>query len=730
MTPTTSSIDSDIVELGDQSASYSITQSAVPLDVGDSAGSVPTFNAGYTIDPDADDSVYAIGADLTMTTPDEGKFVGRVVSVGTPVPNLMNLNAETFFTNLTVDERTYPIYRSTGVGRYGVSAAVDHWTQAAGLFYDAVPGRVHVYHSCFGHDYMYAFDDLEKPRLLMVNAAGVPQMRYLTRAGRVLMELTPNTTCEALPSSSDEMASHKTPVPSYTSGEWLVMSVGLSVGGNHSGHIRWKFRTDPKQGNVKLPVVHMTWEKGGIEVSVTNSNNMLQDVAVHRTTLAEGNYRVSIGVREAGDTTSSIRVNLVNETTGDVTAYNTTLATPLRGTQLDLRSMVVVPYDAPEGNSWALYGYFVATCAEVPDKPLAAQKALGMTTETVNVIPGFNGDVWSRLKMLLSLHRMDLWYLDNKLHTGIRQTAIRTLLEQSSASLSVNERETARHIEVVNQRMSAHSGVPRVMYKSDSVQQVATGETEVITVQTEHSIDEVSDPVCVSGITPFPYVRGTGQYVITGSDGYIVSPEWWEDNGGKITARTTSQEGEIEITIKGPDFDSPRAPYRVSEGDAGRPALYITGTGIVANPITLKIPTGNPEASQDVGESVDIPFITDARMAYDAAAQVSQKYAAPEVTFSVTEPKYEGLTSQLSKRGTGALLKHKGNVFRVATVTSNRATNQASGAVQYNTIAWTNEATDGRTIAQSNSARDSRSIKHVALKPLLGHNKLDFVNPF
>lgn len=719
MTPTTSSIDSSIVDLGDQAANFGITQSAIPLDVGDSSGGVPTFNTSHAITHD--DSMHAIGQQLTLDAADEGTFVGKVVSVGTPAANLMNLSAETFISNLNVEKRTYPIYRSSGIGRHIVSAAVDHWTQAAGLFYDEVPGEPILYHSCYGHDYMYSNDADVRPRIQMFHN-GAANMAYNFTAGRVRMTLLPGSNGTIPLTGTEPQPALLTPVPSADSPDALVLSTGLYVDGEHSGRFNWSFISAGRgHPNPKYQTVRLDWSKvGGLSVYIPRPEGGATQEIVTNTPLNKGTYRLSIGIWADSSTRTRFTLRVHEEATGLSQTYTAISVSPLRGSQVIFTDGSVNTNATGTGGNCSMYGYYIATMkrTEFNSHISGTRKLLGQTARSISIVPGFTGDVWNNIKTLLSLHRMDLWYEDNMLRTSVRETAVRTIQEMTRPGINVTQRETARFVEVVNQRMSAHSGVPTVFHQADSVHQVATGEVEVITVQTEHSIDAVSDPVCVSGINPYPYLRGPGQYVITGSDGYIVSPNWWKDNGGSITARTTDKEGEIEITIKGPDYDSPRSPYRVSEGDAGRPALYVTGTGIKSNPITFKVPTGNPHAVEEIGETVDSPFITNEHLAYDAAAQVAQKYAAPDVTLNLTEAKHPGVPGALSRHGAGALVQYGGSTYRVGTMTHGRATNQASNASPYNTIGVVATTLGRRTIGAANQAHGGRSIKDVALKPL------------
>lgn len=724
MTPAISSIDSTEVDLGDL-ADYTITSAAIPLDVSDSSGSITSFTTTHAVNHQ--NAAYAIGQNLTLETGDGGLFEGKVTTVGTPGNGVMSLTADTVMASLAVDKRVYPIYRGFMPDR--VTAAVDHWTQTAGVFYDRVPGKVASYHSFCGHDYVYGTIPEQRPRFSVV---GSTNLMYQLYGDRMMMRLLRGDRYELRTSTVQKPdtrfpATDNIPVPTIASGEQLVLSQGFAVQGEgHSGLMVWHMNSArPDQIGGKPVQLRLLWgNTSGFTMQLSHPGGSTYTLLPATGALSAGNYRVLAGVREhstPGNTSFTVRV--INETTGALVVSNAVYApTPLRGSQVQL-SHVTYTVDAVGSGTfteWGLYGYFVATIptTQLPSTTLPQNKALSPAAGVNTVIPGFSGDVWTHLKSFLALHKMDFWVEDGKLFLQPLETSVREIGALSRVTPSVTQREAARHVEVVVRNMAAYFAQTRVMFAADSVYQVSTGEVQTFTVQTEHSIDGVLNPACVSGITPYPYRFGGGQYVITGSDGYIVAPEWWNDNGGKITARTTEREGEIEVTIKGPDYDSPRAPYRVSEGDAGRPALYITGTGVTSDPETLKVATGNSTAVADVGETIDNTFITDRNLGFSAAMQVALKYASPQVKLSGNEPKDQGKAGVLSRKGAGALFEFDGNVYRVSSLTQTARANSFSDAAQHTTIRHRNEAFPARTIGQANTANRNRSIKDRALKPL------------
>ena len=721
--PTSSKLSSPLVEMGSLQA-YSVDASAIPVDIADSSGSITTFSTTQASDSLEPGYEYAIGETLTLNSDDTGKFVGKVVQTNkVKNTNSINLSAETMMSRLATDQRCYPIYRGSGISRWEVAATLDHWSQEAGLFYDDLPGNVLAYSSMFGHDYMYAPSISLPPTEVMKNPSGtIVAPVYSVVSGRLGRSLDPGaSTTISMARISGAVEPLPISVPKSSTSNRMVFTAGFVVASDRSVNFEWAFNKLKGSAVTEQFKVNCS-NSSGFRLSVSpdsNTSNYATLIDYSGSITAGTPYRVYVGLRETGSTSVSYQLRVVDEATGAVVVdqYANQVSSDLRGNSGWVSSYIWSPNS---GSGYAqVYGVGATTIYGVlPSAGLAVQKSLGQTAKSNLPVPGFSGDVWTSVKELLSLHKMDCWYSNGKLYSGVRETTFRAPKSLSAGTVSIQQRDQARRVEITNQNsVAVSSSLGNVFFAADTVYQVATGEVQEVLVQTEHSIAWVNDPVAVAGISPYPYKSGTGQYVITGSDGYIVSPSWWADNGGKITAVPTDKEGEIKITIKGPDFDSVRAPYRVSEGDAGRPALYITGKGVLNTPKVLQVATGNPQAAQDIGISVTSPFITNTRLAYNAAAQVALRYASPAVSLSVTEAKDGIGTPAFGIKPCGAIFKHEGNVYRTSSATQT-AGNITLTTVQFNTIKAVNDYYSNATIGTTNTSKAGKSIKNATLKRL------------
>jgi hypothetical protein len=293
----------------------------------------------------------------------------------------------------------------------------------------------------------------------------------------------------------------------------------------------------------------------------------------------------------------------------------------------------------------------------------------------------------------------------------------------SGVKFSRNEKDSERRekykqVAVVNQNSKAVATDTAVLWRADTVYQLNVREVFETTVQTPHSILSVANPVPVPGISPYPYTSGGGQYVVTGADGYIIAPKWWTDHGGKVEASLTEKPGEIKIKITAPDVESVRAPYRISEGAADRPALYISGAGIINDPKELHISTGATRAREGFDSVFESPFISGAREAYDTAASMAHEYSAATADVTFETPNDFDAPSAFGQAPAGVVFTDNDRNYRIADTT--QTTSKVSGrALPHTTIAaYKASYPAGATIADEKARHRGRTIREFNIKPL------------
>jgi hypothetical protein len=210
---------------------------------------------------------------------------------------------------------------------------------------------------------------------------------------------------------------------------------------------------------------------------------------------------------------------------------------------------------------------------------------------------------------------------------------------------------------------------------------------------------------------------------VTGADGYIVSPEWWADNGGKIEVSLTEVDGEIAIKITAPTIDTVRAPYRISEGEGDRPALYISGAGIVNDPEELHINTGAKKAREGFDQVFESPFIATANDAFNTAARMAQVYSAAAAEVSFGTPNDFDTPSVLGTYPSGVVFTDNERNFKITDASQTHS--QVSGnAIPFTTLAaYKASFPEGATIRDEKARHFGRTIKQANIKPLRSNDE-------
>ena len=619
---------------------------------------------------------------------------------------------------LNSEQRLYPSPSKAAPTVIMPIGTLDYWTQQCGVFYDNVPGDVLFYQSNFFHWFAFVKGSTKPTRginYIVTGSTGEDVASNNLYNGRYVSNFGKN---RELTTAFPTTAPLPVLIPAYGTPGVVVFSSGiLNTGTGRQASITWNFQTPTlKKTSLKLIIDN----SAGITMQVfdTGSWATLGNIP----NVINGDFRVNIGLSSTS-TRTLFTMNAIN-TAGAVVGTATADASTILAGNLSLTSIVHRGEDQGSGSQMLHWGDFISILPAMPTTRLTVQKSLTAGIKPAQTFVGFSGNVWENIKAYCSIYHLDVSCVAGLLTIGPRQTETTPVYTLGTISKRIAARDQARFVEVVCQNskptLSSDGSlvVPAVMWKADTVYQVAVGEVQTFNVQTKHSILDLQQPVAVSGISPYPYTSGTGQYVVTGSDGYIVSPTFWRDQGGKITVETTDNEGEIKVTIKGPDFDSVRAPYRISEGDAGRPALYITGQGVINKPVTIRASTGNTKAAKEVGATLDCPFIGDLTLTYDAAARMADKFATPDVSAAITEALDYESPSALGVVPSGQLIKIDGSIFRVTDASQTHAA-ISGNTTEYNTIYQVAKSFGvDATIADVNAYYAEKTIGQVNLKPL------------
>lgn len=687
---------------------YTINNAAVPLNPVEGSGSTPSVNATYIKGRNPE---FALGENFTVDNGAVGTYTGEIVRLAlSKKSDVVTISTDTLLTLTNVDMHLFP-FIDAAPSTWTAARAIDYWTQQVGLFYDKVPGECSVYASGYGHPNGYA------------EGAGNSHFYDKLTAGTTSTSVVNNRSVTSFGAAATSvMAQHEalqTRVP-ITAGSNRKMIFSLGIG------VRGTGRTAKASYRFLDGLDHLYT----VDIEATSAGTIAAKInGAEADTLsvpAGGDYRVSFSLQRTSDTSVAVKLTAHEDDlagNGDllVNGQAKVISTAIPGT-LWLTSLV----HSSTGGSGAemlRWGTYLTVDTAHPMTLPRVQKTLGQSKQALGYVSGFTGNVWAMLNEFCSINRLDLSFVEDRVVLGPRANGFSGSVKFSDFEVTSERREKYRQVAVVNKQSKAVTDNTAVMWRADSVFQVAAREVFETTVQTGHSILNVVNPVAVTGIWPFPYTSGTGQYVVTGADGYIVAPEWWEDNGGKIEVSLTEVDGEIAIKITAPSVDTVRAPYRISEGEGDRPALYISGSGIVNDPEELHINTGAKKAREGFDQVFESPFIATVNDAFNTAARMAQAYSAAAAEVSFTAPNEFDTPSVLGTYPSGVVFTDNERNFKITDASQTHS--QVSGsAVPFTTIAaYKASFPAGATIRDEKARHAGRTIKQANIKPLRSNNE-------
>jgi hypothetical protein len=686
--------------------SFSVSTSAVPLNPAEGSGAAPSVNAGYIkgVDPE-----FALGETNTLSHGTVGTYEGEIVRLSLPEgSDVASVSQDTALTLLNTERNLFP-FIDAAPSVWTAARAIDYWSQQCGLFYDKVPGDCIAYASGFGHVDSYGASTTAR---FYEKANGATSTAVLNgRSVKTLGSAVTGTT------ALHELPEGTVPV-SVPRQRKLVASIGLGLRGTgRTSTVTWNM-IDAKDTTYAVSVAAtsaglITASLGGVPVDSTS-------------VAADGNYRITFSIERASDTAvvGKLIVHTDDLAGSGALAYlgAATAASYAMPSVLHLTSITHVSAGG-SGDEMLRWGtYLTVTEAHPVDLPVV-QKALSATAKEFGFVSGFDGNVWALLNEYCAITRQDVSFLDSKLTVTPRIASLSAPRGTfSKFSRDSERREKYKQVAIVNQQSKAVTTNDAVLWRADSVFQVAAREVFETTVETGHSILSLVQPVPVTGIWPFPYTTGAGQYVVTGADGYIIAPEWWNDNGGKVEVSLTGKAGEIAIKIIAPTIDTVRAPYRISEGEGDRPALYVSGSGILNDPKEVHVGTGATNAKEGFDSVFESPFMAGAMETYDTAAAMASEYSAAmaDVTFELPNDFYT--PSRFGQYPAGTRFTDGKRNYRITSASQSHSRVSGS-AVPHTTIGeYVASFPPDATIADEKARHAGRTIKQVNIQPLRSSN--------
>jgi hypothetical protein len=687
--------------------SFNVSTSAVPLNPAEGSGATPSVSIGYVkgVDPE-----FAIGEINVLSHGAVGIYEGEIVRLSLPEgSDVASVSQDTLLTLLNTDLTMFP-FIDDAPSVWTAARAIDYWTQQCGLFYDKVPGDCIAYASGYGHTDSYGASNTARfyekltggtTATSVVGARSVKTLGSAVTGTTAFHELSEGSVAVSVPKNSK-----------------LVASIGLGLRGTgRTTTVSWNM-LDAK--DAPHTVTLSATSAGLISASVGG-------VPVCSTSVSpNGDYRLAFSVEKLSSTA----------VVGKLTVHTDDLAGT--GTLVYASNATVASYGLPavmylsnithvsaggSGAEMLRWGTYLTVTQGHPLELPAVQKALSQTGKEFGFVSGYEGNVWAMLNEFCAIARLDVSFLESKLQLTPRNTMFSAPVGNFSRfSRDSERREKYKQVAVMNKQSVANMTGTAVLWRADSVFQVAAREVFETTVQTGHSILSLVQPVPVDGIWPFPYTAGAGEYVVTGADGYIIAPAWWNDNGGLVEVSLTGKEGEIAIKITAPALDTVRAPYRISEGAADRPALYVSGSGILNDPKEVRVGTGAKNAKEGFDNVFESPFIAGVMETYDTAMEMASMYSSSvaDVTFEIPNDFYT--PSRFGQYPAGTRFTDGKRNYRV--MSASQTHSKVSGnAVPHTTIGdYVASYPAGATIADEKARHTGATIKQFNIKPLRGND--------
>jgi len=686
-------------------ARFSVNTSAVPLNPAEGSGSTPSVSASYTkgLDPE-----FMLGETNVLTNGAIGTYEGEVVKLTlAEASGLAAVSMNTPLTLLNNELHLFPFIDGVP-GLWTAARAIDYWTQQCGLFYDKVPGDCIAYASGFGHTDSYGASTTHRfyekltggtTSTTVLNDRSVRTMGSAVTGTTALHEVKNGTVTASLPL-----------------GKKMVFSIGLGLlGTGRTSTVTWSFLD-----NARTPHT--------VSLSATSAGGITAKIGV--VTVASASvpagekYRLALSLEKVSGTALETKLTVhTDDLAGNGTLEHDGTPAVVSYTLPSVLNLTAISHASAGGSGAQMvrWGTYLTVADAHPMELPAVQKVLEETTKDFAFVSGFEGNVWNLMAEFCSIARLDARFVDRQLQVAPR-TATLSLPGISFARFENNweRRDKYKQVALMNKQSKAVTTDDGVFWKADSVFSVAAREVFETTIQTGHSILNLVQPVPVLGIEPFPYLAGGGQYVVTGADGYIIAPEWWNDNGGKLEVSLTGKEGEIAIKITAPTQDTVRAPYRISEGAADRPALYICGSGIVNDPVEVHVGTGARNAKEGFENVFESPFLASVRETYNTAAAMAHQYSASHAETSFELPNSFETPTGFGQFPSGTLFTDNARNYRVMD-TSQTHSRVSGNAVPHTTIgAYVASYPAGSTIADEKARHAGRTIRKFNIKPLKG----------
>lgn len=331
-------------------------------------------------------------------------------------------------------------------------------------------------------------------------------------------------------------------------------------------------------------------------------------------------------------------------------------------------------------------------------------------------------DLWTKLKEFAVAYGAVIKQVGTQVQFLPRDTTVFKLSNVGSTNWQVNATQQAQNVEVAYYNTSYGTRLvhPDGGWTQETpIYSVDAGEENIVNIPVPMWVVSVEQPV------PLEFMdkkySSPSAYTVTAADGKNVMPAQWNDSGGKVSVAIGEDGTSLDVTIKGPMGSlAERGPFSLAltaSNGTSYSTLRLRATGVYFNQESVKISTGaDPYYNQDVGTTVENPFIRTKAQALAAAQGVSQQWGAPRTSISVKSPNPKPGSAILNTLP-GQRFQWRRAMYRVTSVTvsENGVDLQAD---QHTTIADINASAAGKTFAQINTLNAGMTFRDLTMAPL------------
>lgn len=308
------------------------------------------------------------------------------------------------------------------------------------------------------------------------------------------------------------------------------------------------------------------------------------------------------------------------------------------------------------------------------------------------VNPGWYGNMWVELKRFLSTHNAEISLVFDRIVVRPLRTVTAVNDYWTTMGETTDNENAAQRVEVYNYNNEYGSQIEVYPWVTANPSIIVVGADEVVEVtqRLEASLVSVNQPDILAFVGPDLADGTTGHYSVVGADGLPVQPAQWTDAGGLLTVTLTEDPSVVTIRVSGARIPH-LAPFRIAMSSGASTyynSLHITGDGVRWDKELVSFTTG-ADTPNEVGVTLDSPFIGTLERAHDVGVRVSRSYGGLNHGIN-------GAAYTLNRPGSGL-------EFASTSIAVFNAFNAGETVAQFNT-SWS-----GTTITQFNTYWDNRA---------------------